>query len=45
MRVAAEADDPEALVVTILCDTGERYLSEIHDDKSDTTIVLAARLR
>jgi cystathionine beta-synthase len=26
-RVAAEVDDPEALVVCILPDTGERYLS------------------
>jgi len=28
----ARADDPEAMVVTILCDTGERYLSKLYDD-------------
>ncbi len=25
-------DDPNALVVTVLCDTGERYLSKLYDD-------------
>ncbi len=25
-------DDPDACVVTILCDTGERYLSKLYDD-------------
>ena len=25
-------DDPQACVVTILCDTGERYLSKLYDD-------------
>jgi len=29
IEVARELDDPGALVVTILCDTGERYLSKI----------------
>lgn len=30
--VAQEADDPEACVVCILCDTGERYLSKVYND-------------
>ena len=32
LQVAAEVNTPEACVVTILCDTGERYLSKIFDD-------------
>jgi cystathionine beta-synthase len=32
LEVARKVNDPEALVVTILCDTGERYLSKIYDD-------------
>ncbi|MFN8653290.1 MAG: pyridoxal-phosphate dependent enzyme [Gemmatimonadales bacterium] len=32
LEVARELDDPNALVVTILCDTGERYLSKVFDD-------------
>ena len=32
LEVARKVDDPEALVVTILCDTGERYLSKLYDD-------------
>jgi cystathionine beta-synthase len=32
LEIARKADDPEALVVTILCDTGERYLSKLYDD-------------
>jgi len=32
LEVARRLDDPEALVVTILCDTGERYLSKLYDD-------------
>jgi cystathionine beta-synthase len=31
--VAREVDDPEALVVCILCDTGERYLSKVYNDE------------
>lgn len=31
--VAREVDDPEALVVAILCDTGERYLSKVFNDE------------
>ena len=33
MRVAKEVDDPNALVVTVLCDTGERYLSKLYNDE------------
>ncbi len=32
LEVARQADDPSAMVVTILCDTGERYLSKLYDD-------------
>lgn len=32
LQVAAEVNDPAACVVTILCDTGERYLSKLFDD-------------
>jgi cystathionine beta-synthase len=31
--VAREVDDPKAMVVTILCDTGERYLSKVFSDE------------
>ena len=33
LQVAREVDDPEALVVTFLCDTGERYLSKLYNDE------------
>src|SRR6187549_1580171 len=33
LRVAREVDDPDAFVVTILCDTGERYLSKLYNDE------------
>jgi cystathionine beta-synthase len=33
LDVARRVDDPEAMVVTILCDTGERYLSKLYDDE------------
>jgi cystathionine beta-synthase len=33
MDVAREVDDPAALIVTILCDTGERYLSKVFNDE------------
>jgi cystathionine beta-synthase len=33
MDIAREVDDPSALIVTILCDTGERYLSKIFNDE------------
>ena len=32
LDVAREVDDPTACVVTILCDTGERYLSKVFND-------------
>ena len=33
LDVARELDDAEACVVTILCDTGERYLSKVFNDE------------
>jgi cystathionine beta-synthase len=33
LEIAREVDDPAALVVTILCDTGERYLSKQFNDE------------
>ena len=33
LDVAREVDDPGACVVTILCDTGERYLSKVFNDE------------
>jgi cystathionine beta-synthase len=33
LNVARRIDDPEALVVTFLCDTGERYLSKLYNDE------------
>ena len=33
LEIARELDDPEALVVTILSDTGERYLSKVFSDE------------
>lgn len=33
LEVAREVDDPDACVVTILCDTGERYLSKVFNDE------------
>lgn len=33
LRVARQLDDPNAFVVTILCDTGERYLSKFYSDE------------
>src|SRR5262249_15965063 len=32
LDVARRLDDPDACVVTILCDSGERYLSKLYDD-------------
>ncbi len=32
LDVARQLDDPESCVVTLLCDTGERYLSKVFDD-------------
>jgi cystathionine beta-synthase len=33
LDVARRVNDPDALVVTILCDTGERYLSKFYSDE------------
>jgi cystathionine beta-synthase len=33
LNVARKVNNPEALVVTILCDTGERYLSKVYSDE------------
>jgi cystathionine beta-synthase len=33
LEIARELDDPKAYVVTILCDTGERYLSKVFSDE------------
>jgi len=33
LNVARQIDDPNAFVVTVLCDTGERYLSKIYNDE------------
>ncbi len=33
LGVARRIDDPDALVVTFLCDTGERYLSKLYNDE------------
>jgi cystathionine beta-synthase len=33
LQVAREVNDPNASVVTILCDTGERYLSKLFNDE------------
>ncbi|MEO8945309.1 MAG: pyridoxal-phosphate dependent enzyme [Gemmatimonadaceae bacterium] len=33
LDLARRVDDPDALVVTFLCDTGERYLSKLYSDE------------
>ncbi len=33
LSVARRINDPEACVVTLLCDTGERYLSKVYNDE------------
>ena len=33
LQVAREVDDPDAMIVTFLCDTGERYLSKLYNDE------------
>lgn len=33
LEIAREVDSPDAVVVTILCDTGERYLSKLFNDE------------
>jgi cystathionine beta-synthase len=33
LQLARDIDDPDACVVTFLCDTGERYLSKMYNDE------------
>ena len=33
LEVARRVNDPRALIVTVLCDTGERYLSKVFNDE------------
>jgi cystathionine beta-synthase len=33
LRIARELNDPSGVVVTMLCDTGERYLSKLYSDE------------
>ena len=33
LKIARELDDTKAMVVTVLCDTGERYLSKLYSDE------------
>ncbi len=33
LQVARDVDDPDAMVVSFLCDTGERYLSKLYNDE------------
>jgi cystathionine beta-synthase len=33
LQLARRLDDPEACIVTVLCDTGERYLSKLYSDE------------
>jgi cystathionine beta-synthase len=33
LEIAREVDDPDAMVVCLLCDTGERYLSKVFSDE------------
>lgn len=33
LQVAREIDDPDGLVVCVLCDTGERYLSKLYNEE------------
>ncbi|MEO7367268.1 MAG: pyridoxal-phosphate dependent enzyme, partial [Gemmatimonadaceae bacterium] len=33
LRVAKEVNDSDAFIVTVLCDTGERYLSKVYNDE------------
>jgi cystathionine beta-synthase len=33
LEIARRLDDPAACVVTLLCDTGERYLSKVYNDE------------
>ena len=33
LQVAREVDDPAAMIVTLICDLGERYLSKVYNDE------------
>lgn len=51
LHIARQVDDPDACVVAILCDTGERYLSKVFSDEwlrenqmLETEVITAARL-
>ena len=46
LEVARELDDPDALVVGILCDTGERYLSKVFNEEwlRENRLIEAERL-
>jgi cystathionine beta-synthase len=33
LEIAREIDDPDACIVCVLCDTGERYLSKLYSDE------------
>ncbi len=33
LQVARQVDDPNAFIVAVLCDTGERYLSKLYSDE------------
>ena len=33
LKVARDVNDPQAFIVTVLCDTGERYLSKLYNDE------------
>jgi cystathionine beta-synthase len=33
LEIAREIDDPEACIVCVLCDTGERYLSKLYNEE------------
>ncbi|HET7273901.1 MAG TPA: pyridoxal-phosphate dependent enzyme [Longimicrobiaceae bacterium] len=33
LEIAREVDDPDACIVMVLCDTGERYLSKLYNDE------------
>jgi cystathionine beta-synthase len=33
LKIARKVSDPNAFVVTVLCDTGERYLSKVYNDE------------
>lgn len=47
LELAREIDDPEALVVCLLCDTGERYLSKVFNDEwmRENQLLEPARVR